>query len=322
MGNVIATVSDRKIQLVKCKTLNAIPVDPYSPIDNNRYSSFAVHNADTLKVDSMLRVTPLAKFGGVSQDLSITKAGTPYVISFDIEIGSTTPQDNLYAKIYGLSSSTGSGKDSSFVLITASGHYELTYTAQPQTTSFKIYYNSAPSTKVIAHSFYIYNIILADPVPINPPTPANPVNILSLCNHAAGADFLHYFPDLLMHTDYYAFGQEMPGRTWYGTADKYRYEFNGKETDKETSSGASDFGMREYDDRLGRFFTLDPYKKLDACTSPYAFAGNSPIAFVDEEGGFRIAANKGTSQQRKKLTTLIRLVSKQSSQIQKHLLFF
>ena len=73
---------------------------------------------------------------------------------------------------------------------------------------------------------------------------------------------------------------DMPGRE-YVASEAYGYEFNGKETDEETFDGAQDFGLREYDGRLGRFFSRDPFACYVANKSTYSFAGNSPITFID-----------------------------------------
>jgi len=43
--------------------------------------------------------------------------------------------------------------------------------------------------------------------------------------------------------------------------------------------------MRIYDGRLGRFLSVDPLTKSFAWYSPYQFAGNTPIAAIDLEGG-------------------------------------
>jgi RHS repeat-associated protein len=85
----------------------------------------------------------------------------------------------------------------------------------------------------------------------------------------------------------YAFGMEMPGRKWVG--GEYRFAFNGKEKDREINSGSSNFVMREYDERLGRFFCKDLFSNITFNKSSYCFAGNSPIAFVDYNGGFQIS---------------------------------
>ncbi|MGZ4089835.1 MAG: RHS repeat domain-containing protein, partial [Bacteroidia bacterium] len=108
---------------------------------------------------------------------------------------------------------------------------------------------------------------------------------------------------------YHTFGMQMPGRTWYGNADQYRYGYNDKEKDRDLSSGASDFGMREYDDRIGRFTSLDPFKCLVPNKSPFVFAGNSPLLFIDQAGGFMIdATTGGTLKQRAKLEKTLRAI--------------
>ncbi|MBL0200731.1 MAG: hypothetical protein IPP81_11480 [Chitinophagaceae bacterium] len=75
----------------------------------------------------------------------------------------------------------------------------------------------------------------------------------------------------------------MPGRK-FTAATGYRYGFNGKENDKDISEGGQDYGMRIYDVRLGRFLSKDPLTKTYPFYSPYQFAGNSPIKFIDIDG--------------------------------------
>jgi hypothetical protein len=45
-----------------------------------------------------------------------------------------------------------------------------------------------------------------------------------------------------------------------------------------------DYGMRIYDPRIGRFLSVDPLTKKFARYSPYQFAGNKPIVFIDIDG--------------------------------------
>ena len=69
-------------------------------------------------------------------------------------------------------------------------------------------------------------------------------------------------------------------------ADDYRYGFNGKEKDNELSveGGSYDFGARIYDARLGRWLSTDPLSDKYPGHSPYTYALNSPIMYIDEEG--------------------------------------
>ena len=62
-----------------------------------------------------------------------------------------------------------------------------------------------------------------------------------------------------------AFGMVMSDRSF--SNEKYRWGFNGKETDNEVKGNGNslDFGARIYDSRLGRWLSVDPvsYTHLD-----------------------------------------------------------
>ena len=82
----------------------------------------------------------------------------------------------------------------------------------------------------------------------------------------------------------YPFGQTMPGRNWMSTVGGYRYANQGKEKDDEIFSGAQDFEARELDNRIGRFWSLDPHQNRYPSSSPYSVTYNSPNLFVDKDG--------------------------------------
>ena len=90
--------------------------------------------------------------------------------------------------------------------------------------------------------------------------------------------------------DYYAFGMQMPGRGYNG--ENYRWGYNGKEMDNEWQGTGNiyDYGFRIYDPRLGRFLSIDPLFKTYPWYTPYQYAGNSPIAFIDLDGLERVLA--------------------------------
>ena len=67
----------------------------------------------------------------------------------------------------------------------------------------------------------------------------------------------------------------------------YRYGFNGKEKNDEIEGAGNeyDYGMRESDPRIGgRFWSVDPLTKKYPWLTPYQFAGNNPIKFIDLDG--------------------------------------
>lgn len=85
--------------------------------------------------------------------------------------------------------------------------------------------------------------------------------------------------------DYYAFGGALPGRT--ASSNSYRYGFNGKEMENELHGNAGDaydFGARVYDARLGRWMSCDPLEKKYPSFTPYNFAINCPLLFIDPNG--------------------------------------
>lgn len=69
-------------------------------------------------------------------------------------------------------------------------------------------------------------------------------------------------------------------------SEGYRFGFNGKEKDDEVKGSANslDFGARIHDPRIGRFLSLDPSMDEFPFMSPYCFAGNNPIAYIDVNG--------------------------------------
>jgi RHS repeat-associated protein len=64
----------------------------------------------------------------------------------------------------------------------------------------------------------------------------------------------------------------------------YRYGFNGKEKENEISAGDYDFGARIYDSRVARWLAVDPYCQKYPNYSPYVFAIDNPIYFIDNDG--------------------------------------
>ena len=67
-------------------------------------------------------------------------------------------------------------------------------------------------------------------------------------------------------------------------SDRYRYAYNAKESLR-SFGGRYDYGFRMYDGGIGRFLTVDPLASTYPFYSPYHYAGNSPILYVDLDGG-------------------------------------
>ena len=75
----------------------------------------------------------------------------------------------------------------------------------------------------------------------------------------------------------------------------YRYGFNGKENDGDVKGDGNqyDYGFRIYDPRLGRFLSTDPLFQSYPYYTPFQFAGNNPIKFLDLDGLEQFNPEKG-----------------------------
>jgi len=98
-------------------------------------------------------------------------------------------------------------------------------------------------------------------------------------------------PQTTFHTTY-SNSQHLFFRTKNGSesglwsAVSYSFGFNGKENDNEVkgTGNQQDYGMRIYDPRMGRFLSVDPLTKDFPMLTPYQYASNSPIVFIDIDG--------------------------------------
>jgi len=81
---------------------------------------------------------------------------------------------------------------------------------------------------------------------------------------------------------YYAFGLQMSGAGYTNSALLNKYLFNGKE--KQVQTGMYDYGFRQLDPVLGRWFCVDKLAEKYYSESPYSYAGNDPVNQVDFMG--------------------------------------
>jgi RHS repeat-associated protein len=87
--------------------------------------------------------------------------------------------------------------------------------------------------------------------------------------------------EVLEENNYYPFGLKQQNFISVG-GSAYKYQYNGKELQGET--GWNDYGARMYMPEIGRWNGMDPLSEMYYEYSPYNYALNNPIKYIDPNG--------------------------------------
>ena len=91
-----------------------------------------------------------------------------------------------------------------------------------------------------------------------------------------------------MTLGYYPFGLKQKGYnnvvSSQGNSVAQKYKYNGKELQEELDLNLYDYGRRNYDPAIARFITMDRFAAKYLDKSPYHYANNSPLIYVDKQG--------------------------------------
>jgi len=89
--------------------------------------------------------------------------------------------------------------------------------------------------------------------------------------------------EIIEENNYYPFGLKHEGYNNY-LATNNKYKYNGKELQDEMGLNFYDYGARNYDPAIGRWMNIDPLAEKSRRFSPYTYALDNPVYFIDPDG--------------------------------------
>lgn len=103
-----------------------------------------------------------------------------------------------------------------------------------------------------------------------------------------GNEIIEPSAEILEENNYYPFGLKHKGYNEIVNSNRSEaaesYKFNGMEWQSELGLNLYDFGARNYDASIGRWLNVDPLAEEMRRFSPYVYAFNNPVYFIDPDG--------------------------------------
>ena len=92
--------------------------------------------------------------------------------------------------------------------------------------------------------------------------------------------------------------RHIPAKIPFSRYGGYRYFFNGQEADNEVYGKGAVLGyeFRQYDARIGRWWSVDPLADKYPGVGPYVFCADSPMMLVDPSGDTIVIRGKNGTQ--------------------------
>ncbi len=234
-------------------------IAPRKMVENDNGSAQAnwqAYNGGSFSINGAdCDITVAADEDGAVLDLSTT-IGKEYTLLFELDPGTTDVTFDIRESV------DGSIKFNQ-VIDMAADHHRIDFIATQTTMHVHFYVTAAYNP---SQTFTVTNAYLRT------------------------KDDDYYMADVKSYSDYYPFGMQIPGRI--GSANDYRYGFNGMEEDDEVKGdgNSNTTQYRIYDSRIARWTSIDPMSAQEAGWTPFRINFNNPLRYIDPNGAYEIKA--------------------------------